>query len=469
MPFVSLIIPVYNAEKYLRRCLNSAMEQTFQDMEIIVVNDGSQDTSLEICREYEKMDRRFRVINKENTGVSDSRNQAIETARGEYLQFMDSDDWLTPDATESFVHAARKFDCDLVVSDFYRVDGAVFTEKQHIRERGLLTRAQYAEYMMREPADFYYGVLWNKLYRRSIVQEHQLKMDEDLRWCEDFLFNLNFIRYAGRFTAIQTPVYYYMKRKGSLVSTDWKKANAVKLKLRLLKDYKELYQSMDLYEENKLKINAFAVSIAKDGGTDIVSVHPFSSFMESSCIFTDYQRRFDDFISIYDKTCHAAAVLGAEYVVIHGAVAHPKIPIPDERYFDRFNKLIEIGKREGVTVCQENVNRFKSESIDFCKKMRAALGDDFHMVFDIKQTVRAGQNTFEFLEEFKNQIVHMHISDNNAQRDCLPPGKGTFDYNKMKNILESANYQGVYMTEIYSLGFDVEKELRESKAYLETI
>ena len=132
----------------------------------------------------------------------------------------------------------------------------------------------------------------------------------------------------------------------------------------------------------------------------LVSVTP--ACLQSSCIFTDYQRRFDDFISIYDKTCHAAAVLGAEYVVIHGAVAHPKIPIPDERYFDRFNKLIEIGKREGVTVCQENVNRFKSESIDFCKKMRAALGDDFHMVFDIKQTVRAGQNTFEFLEEFKN-------------------------------------------------------------------
>ena len=80
MPFVSLIIPVYNAEKYLRRCLNSAMEQTFQDMEIIVVNDGSQDTSLEICREYEKMDRRFRIINKENTGVSDSRNQAFASS-----------------------------------------------------------------------------------------------------------------------------------------------------------------------------------------------------------------------------------------------------------------------------------------------------------------------------------------------------------------------------------------------------
>ena len=256
----------YNAEKYLRRCLNSAMEQTFQDMEIIVVNDGSQDTSLKICREYAKMDRRFRVINKENTGVSDSRNQAIETARGEYLQFMDSDDWLTPDATESFVHAARKFDCDLVVSDFYRGGRGCIHGKAAHTGTGASDQGPVRGIYDGGAADFYYGVLWNKLYRRSIVREHQLKMDEDLRWCEDFLFNLNFIRYAGRFTAIQTPVYYYMKRKGSLVSTDWKKANAVKLKLRLLKDYKELYQSMDLYEENKLKINAFAVSIAKDGG-----------------------------------------------------------------------------------------------------------------------------------------------------------------------------------------------------------
>lgn len=266
MPFVSLIIPAYNAEKYLRRCLNSAMEQTYRDMEILVVNDGSTDSTLEICREYERMDSRFRVIDKENTGVSDSRNQAIAAAKGEYLQFMDSDDWLTRDATECFVEAAKKYDSDLVIADFYRVDGAVFTEKQHIRERGLLTREKYAEYMMLDPADFYYGVLWNKLYRRSLIEEYGLRMDRELRWCEDFLFNLRYIRYASRFAAIQVPVYYYMKRKGSLVSTDWKKANAVKLKFKLLKEYRELYQSMNLYEENKLQINAFVLAIAKDGG-----------------------------------------------------------------------------------------------------------------------------------------------------------------------------------------------------------
>lgn len=210
-------------------------------------------------------------------------------------------------------------------------------------------------------------------------------------------------------------------------------------------------------------------SIANDGGTSIVSVHPFSSFLESSCIFTDYQRRFNDFIGIYEKTCHAAALLGAKCVVIHGAVAVPKIPIPDERYFERFKMLVEIGKKEGVTVCQENVNRFKSQSIEFCKKMRNALGNDFHMVFDVKQTVRAGQDTFEFLNEFKNEIVHVHISDNGTLGDCLPPGRGSFDFSRMKQVLDSACYDGNYVIEIYSGSLNVARELEESKAFLERI
>lgn len=265
MPTVTLIIPIYNAENYLRRCLTSAMEQTYQDMEILLMNDGSTDNSLEICREYERMDSRFCIVDKKNTGVSDTRNQAITLSKGEYLQFLDSDDWLSPDATETFVYFALKHNCDLVIADFYRVDGAVFTEKQHIRERGLLTREQFAEYMMENPADFYYGVLWNKLFRKSIIVQHQLLMDTELSWCEDFLFNLSYIRHAERFTAIQTPIYYYMKRKGSLANTDWKKGSVVKFKFRLLEVYKDLYQSMGLYEENKMQINAFVVAFAKDG------------------------------------------------------------------------------------------------------------------------------------------------------------------------------------------------------------
>ncbi len=209
--------------------------------------------------------------------------------------------------------------------------------------------------------------------------------------------------------------------------------------------------------------------IAEDGGIDIISVHPFSSFLESSCIFGDYQRRFEDYIGLYQKTCHASAVLGAKFVVIHGAVAMPKIPIPDERYFERFRYLIELGKAEGIMVCQENVNRFKSQSIDFCRNMRDALGSDYNMVFDIKQTVRAGEDTFTFLEEFKHQIRHLHISDNGAAGDCLPPGKGTFDFKRLKNIMDTADYKGDAVIEIYSGSYDVAKELKESKVYLDKL
>lgn len=209
--------------------------------------------------------------------------------------------------------------------------------------------------------------------------------------------------------------------------------------------------------------------IADSGGTRIISVHPFSSFMESSCIFGDYQRRFDDYIDIYKKTCYAAAMLGADIVVIHGAVAKPKIPIPDERYFERFKILCDIGKSEGVTVCQENVNRFKSESIEFCKKLRDALKDDFHMVFDVKQAVRAGQEVFEFLNEFKNEIAHVHISDNSSDGDCLPPGRGTFNFKSLFDTMSLADYRGGYVIEIYSRGLNVYDELKESRAYLKEL
>lgn len=204
-------------------------------------------------------------------------------------------------------------------------------------------------------------------------------------------------------------------------------------------------------------------AIKNEQNIEIVSVHPFSSFLESSCIFGDYKRRFLDFLSVYEKTCYCAAQLGAKFVVIHGAVANPKIPIPDERYFERFFRLIELGKREGVIVCQENVHRFKSQSIEFCEKMRGAIGTDFKMVFDIKQTVRAGEDTFSFMETFADDIVHVHISDHNSQKDCLPPGTGTFDFEKMYSILGT---RADYVIEIYSDNFNVESELKKSKAFL---
>ena len=120
-PLVSILVPVYNVAPYLEQCLDSIRAQSYREFEALLVNDGSDDASPYICRSYERADSRFRLIDKPNTGVSDSRNRAMDQARGKYLQFLDGDDWLTPDATDTFVHAAESTGGDLVISHFYRV------------------------------------------------------------------------------------------------------------------------------------------------------------------------------------------------------------------------------------------------------------------------------------------------------------------------------------------------------------
>lgn len=208
---------------------------------------------------------------------------------------------------------------------------------------------------------------------------------------------------------------------------------------------------------------------ADDGGTRIVSVHPFSSALENNCIFGEYERRYQDYIGLYQQHCHAAARLGADILVIHGAISKSKRPLPAEHYFDRFAGLIEIGKAEGVRVCQENVVRFRSESVDFLKQMRDYIGDDFNMVFDVKQAVRSGYDPFYVVEEMKDSIVHIHLSDNGEKGDCLPPGSGSFDFERLFRTMAENGYKGNYITELYSLGFDIKSELKRSKQYLDNI
>ena len=215
-PTVSIIVPVYNAAHTIGRCIESILNQQYTDFELFLVDDGSRDGSGIICDAYAKRDSRIRVIHKENSGVSDTRNMALDLAQGTYLQFLDSDDWITPDATSSLVRAAEANRCDLVIADFYRVIGERVSRKGDIEEDSVLTREEFSAHMMENPADFYYGVLWNKLYRRDIVEAHHLRMDPDISWCEDFMFNLEYIRYAERFYALQIPIYYYVKTKGSL-------------------------------------------------------------------------------------------------------------------------------------------------------------------------------------------------------------------------------------------------------------
>ncbi|MFR4560480.1 MAG: glycosyltransferase family 2 protein [Flavonifractor plautii] len=245
-PLISIIVPVYNAEPYLDNCLDSIAAQTWENLEVWLVDDGSTDASPALCDARAAADSRFHVLHQANAGVSAARNAALERATGQYLQFVDGDDYLPSTATERLVRTAGATGADLVIGRFWRVAGTRKALQGHIRRDGVFTRREFAEEMLKAPANFYYGVLWNKLYRRSIVEEGRLRCDPEVSWCEDFLFNLEYIRRARLIAATAQPVYCYVKRPGSLVATQATLARTVEMKRTMFAAYKQLYQALDL-------------------------------------------------------------------------------------------------------------------------------------------------------------------------------------------------------------------------------
>lgn len=263
-PLVSIIVPVYNGERTIERCLRSIQNQSYPNIEVLIVNDGSTDHTEKVIQKYAASDKRFRYIRKENSGVSHSRNVGMKAASGEYFQFVDGDDWLVKHATEELVRTALTYGCDMVISDYYRVWGRRIMEKGHIEGGPAITRSRFAEYMMEAPANFYYGVLWNKLFKADIIRRFAITCSPELDWCEDFMFNLEYLKYVGNVGIVTKPLYYYVKTKGSLVDTRITFQKTVRTKRILFDYYKELYKSMDLYEENKMRIRMFYIAFAHD-------------------------------------------------------------------------------------------------------------------------------------------------------------------------------------------------------------
>ena len=271
MPKVSIIIPVYNAEAAIRRCVDSVLEQEFTDFELLLMDDGSRDGSPAILDEYAAKDPRVRVVHKKNSGVSSTRNMAIGMAEGEWLQFLDADDWITKDATKLFVRTAEENGADMVIADFYRVVGEHTSRKGDISGEKVITSKEYGDYMLRNPADYYYGVLWNKLFRREAVVKNDLRMDESIHWCEDFIFNMSYILHAERIAVLPVPVYYYVKTEGSLVQQGLNIPDIIRMKLNVIEYfdgfYKKLYDAAE-YEMRRPEIMAFLVAWSRDDGAN---------------------------------------------------------------------------------------------------------------------------------------------------------------------------------------------------------
>lgn len=207
--------------------------------------------------------------------------------------------------------------------------------------------------------------------------------------------------------------------------------------------------------------------IADYYGLKIVSVHPFSSFAETFMLFSEYQRRFDDTLEFYKRTFDVTSLLGADISVIHGGLIPEKIS--RSKYFERFKMLIDTGKECGVRVTPENVNRHLSESPAFLREMKACLGNDFGLVFDVKQANRAGYDPIEFAKEFAEDIIHVHISDHNSENDCLPPSEGHFDFRKLFSVLDGVGYDGSCIIELYRQNYGNYEELLKSLAFVQKL
>lgn len=265
-PLVSIIIPIYNAQDYLERCLASCCNQSFHSIEVLMINDGSTDRSEEICRQFTRDDNRFKLINQKNDGVSRARNTGIKNAQGTYLTFADSDDWLDKDAVKEYVERIENDHTDLAIAGFYRVINTIQIPMEDIGENLIMTRKYFAGCMADSPADFYYGVVWNKMYRTEIIKAHHLFFSPRFKWCEDFLFNLEYLQYTEKISTLKEHLYYYVKRIGSVCESQLTYTRTISLKYELLCYYRNLYKSINIYNDNKLKINGFLFAYAHDSG-----------------------------------------------------------------------------------------------------------------------------------------------------------------------------------------------------------
>lgn len=233
MTKISIIVPVYNAEKYLCRCLDSIVAQTFTDWECILVDDGSLDNSGTICDKYVAKDKRFKVIHKINGGVSSARNVGIEIATGEWLAFVDSDDWLYDKYLSSYVkmgldsaeHFIQGF------SNEYRDFQKIVTLGDYI-----FTHPSEVICYLEIANNVHNGFIWHRIYRRSIIKQYNIQFPEDMSYAEDGLFNLSYLKHI-RITRIIPSIGYHYNVGTNGLTFEGKKQKDIKTALIRLDRY----------------------------------------------------------------------------------------------------------------------------------------------------------------------------------------------------------------------------------------
>lgn len=184
---------------------------------------------------------------------------------------------------------------------------------------------------------------------------------------------------------------------------------------------------------------------------NVTAVHPTMSLAESFMIFSEYERRYRQALNDFERYSEIAAELGAKYIILHGG--KPNGILNDEEYCERYMALNERTCKNGVTVLQENVSKFRAGDVEFLRSMRDILGEDAKFCFDIKQSIRSGYNPLDLINEFSKNIKHYHISDHSLAGDCLLPLNGKFDFEQFFKTLSKNGYNGACIIEVYKSAY----------------
>ncbi len=226
---ISIVVPIYKVEKYLEKCVESICNQTYRNLEIILVDDGSPDQCGAMCEEYASKDDRIKVIHKKNGGLSDARNAGIDVAKGTYIGFVDSDDYIHPSMFEILYKAVKENDAEISVCNFFKVEDGEYVNYKGISNVNSVvfdTEREYAQYAFEEKTMDFFTVAWNKLYKRELFDEIRYpfgKIHED-EFTTYKLFHL-----SKKAVYVKEDLYFYVQRAGSIMANGFDERSFHKL------------------------------------------------------------------------------------------------------------------------------------------------------------------------------------------------------------------------------------------------
>lgn len=295
---VSILMPVYNACEYLEETVDSILNQTYEEFELVIVNDGSSDNTGVICNRLEEKDDRIRVIHKENTGVSDTRNIALDNAKGKYIAFIDSDDSVHKDYLKILLSSIEKSNGQLAVCGFKErkisTNGQIEELSRVFYPKEVIATEDMKDLIMDFGNSRLLNPLWNKLYSRKIIEENNIRFKEEVETGEDFIFNLQYFRKINNICFSKGELYYYIRRNNNSIT----------------------YQYIDNMYEKGLKIHNLLEDFLKD-----------MNFYNSKNKYILYGNHlmgvFSAFLNLFHKDCkltlkqkkhYIKAIVNREYV-----------------------------------------------------------------------------------------------------------------------------------------------------------